>query len=120
MTSLVFEKLAAQYPTISFLHIFPGVVATPLMKNSVGSGMGSLIGFLSKPISMSVEESSEWHTWLSTSPNFAPKNSGKGAYILNYNGKDATNQALMAKLQEKEFPKIVWQHTQDTFNRITA
>ncbi|KAJ5614119.1 short-chain dehydrogenases/reductase [Penicillium herquei] len=120
MTSLVFEKLAAQYPTISFLHVFPGIVATPLMKNSIGSVMGSLIGFLMKPISISAEESGEWHTWLLTSPNFASKNSGKGAYILNHNGKDATNQALMAELQEKGFPEIVWKHTHDTFNRIMA
>ncbi|KAJ6032142.1 short-chain dehydrogenases/reductase [Penicillium herquei] len=120
MTSLFFEKLAAQNPSISFLHVFPGIVATPLMKNNIGSVMGSLIGFLMKPISISAEESGEWNTWLSTSPNFAPKSSGKGAYILNHNGKDATNQALMTELREKGFPEIVWQHTQTTFDRILA
>ncbi|KAJ5738836.1 short-chain dehydrogenases/reductase [Penicillium malachiteum] len=120
MTSLVFKKPAAQYPTISFLHVFPGIVATPLMKNSIGSVMDSLIGFLTKPIFISAEESGEWHTWLSTSPNFAPNNSGKGIHLLNHNVKDATNQPLMAELQEKGFPGIVWQHTQDTFSRILA
>ncbi|KAJ5312121.1 hypothetical protein PENANT_c011G08797 [Penicillium antarcticum] len=120
MNSLAFEVLASQHPSVSFLHVFPGIVATPLLKNSMGSVAGTILGFLSKPISISAEESGEWQTWLSTSPNFAPKNSGQGAYILNYDGKDATNQSLMTQLREKGFPEIVWKHTQDTFNRILA
>ena len=115
MTSLAFETLASQYPSIGFLHVFPGIVTTSLLKNSVGSVAGSILGFLMKPISMSAEESGEWQTWLSTSPNFA-----KGAYILNHDGKGVTNQALMAELREKELPKIVWEHTENTFNRILA
>ncbi|PWY78973.1 short-chain dehydrogenases/reductase [Aspergillus eucalypticola CBS 122712] len=118
MTSLAFEVLASQHPSVSFLHVFPGIVATPLMKRSMGSVAGTILGFLTKPISISAEESGEWQTWLSTSPNFAPKNSGQGAYILNYNGKDATNQSLMVQLREKGLPEIVWKHTQDTFSRI--
>ncbi|KAJ5673845.1 short-chain dehydrogenases/reductase [Penicillium macrosclerotiorum] len=120
MTSLAFEVLASQHPSVSFLHVFPGIVATPLMKNSMGSVVGTIIGFLAKPIAMSAEESGEWQTWLSTSPNFAPKNSGQGVYLLNHNGKDATNQSLMAEFRKKGFPEIVWKHTQDTFGRILA
>ncbi|KAJ6126600.1 short-chain dehydrogenases/reductase [Penicillium sp. IBT 18751x] len=120
MTSLAFEVLASQHPSVSFLHVFPGIVATPLMKNSLGSVAGTILGFLTKPISISAKESGEWQTWLSTSPNFAPKNSGQGAYILNYDGKDATNRSLMTQLRDKGFPEIVWKHTQDTFTRLLA
>lgn len=120
MTTLAFEVLASQHPSVSFLHVFPGVVATPLMKNSMGSVVGTIVGFLIKPMSISAEESGEWQTWLSTSPNFTPKNSGQGAYILNYDGKDTTNQSLMTQLREKGLPEIVWKHTQDTFGRILA
>ena len=118
MTSLAFEKLASQYPSVSFLHVFPGIVATPLLKKTVGSAAGSILGFLMKPIAISAEESGEWQAWLSTSPNFGRKESDEGAYILNHNGKDATNKALMTDLRQKGFPKIVWEHTEDTFNRI--
>ena len=118
MTSLAFEVLSSQHPSVSFLHVFPGIVATPLLKKSMGSVAGTILGLLTKPISISAEESGEWMTWLSTSPTFTPKNSGQGAYILNHDGKDATNQSLMAQLREKGFPGIVWKHTQDTFTRI--
>lgn len=118
MTSLAFEVLASQHPSVSFLHVFPGLVSTPLMKKSMGSVLGTILGFLTMPMSFSAKESGEWQTWLSTSPNFVPKNSGQGAYILNHDGKDSTNQSLMAQLREKGLPEIVWKHTQDIFARI--
>ncbi|KAJ5380415.1 short-chain dehydrogenases/reductase [Penicillium cataractarum] len=117
MTSLAFEVLASQHPSVSFLHVFPGLVSTPLMKKSMGSVLGTILGFLTMPMSISAKESGEWQTWLSTSPNFVPKNSGQGAYIVNHDGKDSTNQSLMAQLREKGFPEIVWKHTQDIFTR---
>ncbi|KAJ5671183.1 short-chain dehydrogenases/reductase [Penicillium longicatenatum] len=119
MTSAAFEKLAVDYPSISFMHVFPGIVSTPLFKKFLGSIMGTVVGFLSKPLSMSVSESGEWHTYLSTAEDFKSKDaSGNGSYILNYDGKDLTNDAIMAELREKDFPTKVWNHTLDTFERI--
>lgn len=125
MTSLAFETLASDHPSVSFLHVFPGIVATPLMKNSMGSVVGSIMGFLTKPISISMSDSGEWQTWLSTSAEFSAQKdstdaSASGYYILNHNGKDATNKALMAQLREKGFPAIVWKHTIAVFDRICA
>jgi hypothetical protein len=62
MTSLAFEILASDHPSVSFLHVFPGIMATPLLKNSMGSVVGSIIGFLTKPISISMSDSGEWQT----------------------------------------------------------
>ncbi|KAJ5287478.1 short-chain dehydrogenases/reductase [Penicillium angulare] len=125
MTSLAFETLAFDHPSISFLHVFPGIVATPVLKNSMGSVVGSIMGFLIKPISISMSDSGEWQTWLSTSAEFPSKKnstnaSASGYYILNHNGKDATNKALMAQLREKGFPSIVWKHTIAIFDRNCA
>jgi hypothetical protein len=125
MTSLAFEAFASDHPSISFLHVFLGTVAMPLMKNSMGSIFGSIIGFLIKPISISMSDSGEWQTWLSTSIRFPAKHdstnaSARGYYILNYNVENATIEALMAQLREKGFPGIVWKHTIGSFDRICA
>jgi hypothetical protein len=125
MTSLAFETLASEHPSISFLHVFPGLVATPLMKNSMGSILGTILSILTWPMCISMSESGEWQTWLSTSTEFPAKDdstdaSATGYYLLDHNGKDATNKALMEKLRAKGLPAIVWKHTLDTFDRICA
>lgn len=141
MTSLAFEVLASQHPSISFIHEFPGIVATPILKKSMGGVLGTILSLLIRPISISEEESGEWQVFLSTSPSFPAKGSagadaateqdikitqastgeaGGGVYILNYNGQDVTNKTLMTQLRERGFPDIVWKHTLDTFDRILA
>lgn len=125
MTSLAFEILASQHPSISFIHVFPGIVATSLMKKSMGLIVGSILSFLTRPISISASESGEWHTFLSTSTEFPSRKasldqSSEGSYIVNYDGKDVTNKALMAQLRKEGFPLTVWKHTLDTFDRVLA
>jgi hypothetical protein len=141
LNSLAIETLASQHPSVSFIHEFPGVVVTPLFKTSMGSILGTILGFMSKIMSMSAEESGEWQTFLLTSPAFPAKSSvssgltaeqsakisrastgevGGGSYILNHNGKDVTNQALMSQLREKGFLEIVWKHTLEIFTELTA
>ncbi|KAJ6023963.1 short-chain dehydrogenases/reductase [Penicillium herquei] len=123
MTSLAFEILASQHPSINFIHVFPGIVATSLMKKSVGSFMGSILSFITKPISMSASESGEWHVFLSTSTEFRARNASSsqpsgGSYIVNYDGKNVSKDALMAELRGKGFLDTVWKHTLDTFDRL--
>ncbi|KAJ5784880.1 short-chain dehydrogenases/reductase [Penicillium pulvis] len=119
MVSVAHEKLASENPSISFIHGFPGVVSTPLFKKFLGPIFGSIVGFLSTPLSMSASESGEWHIYLSTAEQFKSKDaSGNGSYILNYDGKDLTNEAIMTELREKDFPTIVWKHTLDTFEKL--
>lgn len=124
MTSLVFELLASEHPSLSFLHVFPGIVATPLMKKSMGSVVGSIMGFLTMPISISMSNSGEWQTFLATSAEYPAKNASTGGspgyYLLNYDGKDVTNKALMEQLRKEGFPNTVWKHTLATFDRICA
>jgi hypothetical protein len=57
MTSVAFEFLAQQKQTISFIHEFPGLVATPLLKNSLGGLLGGILSVLMRPIAMSPAES---------------------------------------------------------------
>ncbi|KAE8151344.1 hypothetical protein BDV25DRAFT_152802 [Aspergillus avenaceus] len=141
MNSLAVEHLAAQYPTISFAHVFPGVVRTPLMNTSFGSIAGSIVGFLSRPMSLSLQESGQRNVFISTSaayPPAAPEDPtsigvplvdglkatvastgkvGGGSYILNYDGANNANEKLMNGYREQGFPKKVWDHTLAIFSK---
>ncbi|KAL2851499.1 hypothetical protein BJY01DRAFT_209121 [Aspergillus pseudoustus] len=142
MTSVLFEVLAAKHPTISFIHEFPGFVATPLLKHALGSVTGSIMSLFMKPMMMTGSESGEWSVFLSTSSsfpskgrsaskeNFSRKESriarsstgrvGDGVYLLNYNGKDVTKQSLMEQLRVAGFPLIVEKHTLETYRVILS
>lgn len=140
MTSLTFETLASKYPSVSFIHVFPGLVATPLLKNSMGSVLGSVMSFITKPMSTSPEEIGEWQTFLSTSPRFPAKVAGQdlpaeskveiacastgepggGSYILNHKGQDTTNESLMSQFRERGLADIIWKHTLEVFGQVPA
>ncbi|PLB49112.1 putative short-chain dehydrogenases/reductase [Aspergillus steynii IBT 23096] len=139
MNSLATEYLAAQNPSVSFIHMFPGVVRTPLMSNTFGNLAGSVMGFLSTPISMTPQESGQRNLYMATSAaypaakagtatgvplvggaeisNASTGSVGGGSYILNYDGSDATNRKLMDGYREKQFPRKIWEHTLATFGK---
>lgn len=136
MTSVSFEHLASQHPSISFIHEFPGLVATPLLKTTLGSIMGTIVSFLLKPLFISAEESGEWQVFISTYPAFPAKDTkvsagqdikvtqastreqGGGVYLLEHTGRNATNETLMAEFRKEDMPNKVWKHTLDTFDRM--
>ncbi|RAK95639.1 short-chain dehydrogenases/reductase, partial [Aspergillus ibericus CBS 121593] len=142
LNSLALEHLAAAHPTVSFIHAFPGIVRSPLMKSTFGNLVGSVLTVLSRPVSMTLEESGERNLFISTSaayPAAAPKDPshpgvplaggvqtavastgrvGGGSYILSSDGGDATREKLMADYRGRGFPNKVWSHTLETFKRI--
>ncbi|PYI09558.1 NAD(P)-binding protein [Aspergillus sclerotiicarbonarius CBS 121057] len=142
LNSLALEHLATANPTVSFIHAFPGVVRSPLMKSTFGNLAGSVLSILSHPISMKLEESGERNLFISTSaayPSAAPKDPsrlgvplgggvqtavastgkvGGGSYILGSDGGNATREKLMDDYRAKDFPNKVWSHTLETFKRV--
>ncbi|KAL4890672.1 hypothetical protein BDV59DRAFT_183895 [Aspergillus ambiguus] len=142
MNSLAIEHLSSQHPSISFAHVFPGIVRTPLMNSSFGSIAGSVLGFLSRPFSVSVQESGERNLFISTSAAYPPAapatpsnvgvplvegvqtstasngQVGGGSYLLNYDGADVTNGKLMNEYRQKDFARKVWEHTEATFKKV--
>ncbi|KAB8203414.1 short chain dehydrogenase [Aspergillus parasiticus SU-1] len=142
LNSLAAEHLATLYPSISFVHVFPGIVRTPLMNRTMGSIAGSIVSFLSRPMSISPQESGERHVFISTSAAYPPaapedptnagvplvegvKTSvastgkiGGGSYILNYDGANAAKERLMSGYRAENFPKKIWAHTLETFKKV--
>ncbi|KAB8226924.1 NAD(P)-binding protein [Aspergillus alliaceus] len=136
MNSLAMEYLATQHPSVSFIHVFPGVVRTPLMKASFGYLLGSVIGLVTRLMAISEQESGERNVFIATSPAYPPvaraaksidgvnvaiSSMGKvggGSYLLNYDGKDVTNQKLMEGYRDKGYSTKLWDHTLDVFERV--
>ncbi|BAE58940.1 putative short-chain dehydrogenase [Aspergillus flavus] len=137
MNSLAMEYLAAKHPSVTFIHTFPGVVQTPLMKSSFGYILGSVIGLVAKLMSISEKESGERNVFIATSTAYPPAtragersvdgvgvavaSTGKlgcGSYLLDYDGKDVTNQTLMRSYREREYLTKLWDHTLDIFQRV--
>ncbi|PWY83598.1 short-chain dehydrogenases/reductase [Aspergillus heteromorphus CBS 117.55] len=144
LNSLAVEHLAAAHPSISFIHVFPGLVRSPLMNSTFGKLAGSVMGVLSRPFSLSLEESGQRNLFIATSAAYPPAGlegkedadvgvklgegvstavastgkKGGGSYILGYEGNDATNKKLMADYRGRDFPGKVWRHTAETFRRV--
>ncbi|RAL08494.1 NAD(P)-binding protein [Aspergillus homomorphus CBS 101889] len=142
LNSLALEHLAATHPSISFAHVFPGIVRTPLMGSTFGHLAGSVLNVLSRPLSMAPEESGQRNLFIATSaayPAARPRDPsyvgtplgeglrtavastgkvGGGSYILNYDGSNTAKEKLMAGYREQGFPAKVWEHTLETFRRI--
>jgi NAD(P)-dependent dehydrogenase (short-subunit alcohol dehydrogenase family) len=144
MTSLAMEYLAAKNPSVSFVHVFPGIVKTPLFDRGLGWFFAKIMWMLYWPFSLSLEHSGHYNVYVSTSPVYPPSTqsnsqdnttsiigSGKkciastgevggGCYILNYKGDNAANDRLMEGYRKRGYPHKVWSHTLDVFQSVVG
>lgn len=121
MTTFFFESIAAQHPSISCLHVYPGMVKTPEFENGLfPSWMKWWFKWIMLPIitplCISIEESGERNLFLCTSKKYPPSNAseagitettassgtvevatgvngerGSGVYAVNWNGETITS-----------------------------
>ncbi len=134
MTSLSMEHLACLYPTTSFVHAYPGLVQTGLMRDfgAITRTAMSALFVLARPWMVPLDESGERHLYAATSPRFPPRASkdvegaapgadgakGSGAYLLHWDGSDNGNRKPLQDLRKNETGKLVWQHTMEVFESI--
>lgn len=81
-TTLAFEELAKAYPSISFIHKYPGFVSTGVIERLMGTAPGiwswpaSFASWCLMPVlnlfSMSVDEAGERGLFLATSARYPP------------------------------------------------
>lgn len=124
MTSLSMQELAASHPEVSFVHAYPGVVKTGLMR---GFGTVTRVAMnamlvLAKPWLVPLNESGDRHLYAATSPRFPPRLStggddvapgadgvkGSGAYLLNWDASAVGNQKVLQEYRQNETGKIVF------------
>ncbi|KAF2166363.1 hypothetical protein M409DRAFT_36751 [Zasmidium cellare ATCC 36951] len=146
MTTLSMEHLAKQYPTVSFIHDFPGPV-----KSGIGRGPGwallimrSLASIVGPMFNIPLEESGQRHVYLCTSARYPAKVDekasavplggeiliakgtdglvGSGVYTVDEHCEsgDEKVDALLAGLRKDGLTEKVWQNAEDEFVRITG
>ncbi|KAJ6126624.1 hypothetical protein N7523_002236 [Penicillium sp. IBT 18751x] len=121
MTSVSMQELAATHPEVSFVHAYPGVVKTGLMR---GSGTVTRVAMnamlvLARPWLVPLSESGDRHLYAATSPRFPPRAStgggdvapggdgvkGSGAFFLSWDGSAARNQKVLQEYRQNETGK---------------
>ncbi|KAK5657629.1 hypothetical protein OQA88_2701 [Cercophora sp. LCS_1] len=137
-TTLVFEELAKQYPRVSFVHTFPGVVRTKAYQRPEHLGpvarilfnwvMFPLFGWL---FETGVEEAGARTLYAATSSEFGPREldgegkavgsdgeKGSGAYTVNEKSEVVRNEKVLGRLREEGLGSRIWEFTVGEFERI--
>jgi hypothetical protein len=146
MKDFMMEELAQREPGTSFIHSFPGIVPTPIMRELPLWARVSvkLLSPLIKVFSVSVEETGERQLFIATSGKYPPlkpaddaptasgaklssgetvsKGSngqiGNGGYVINWNGEPTGKEALLNGYRAQGVAKTVWKHTMDMFEKV--
>ncbi|KAL2853173.1 hypothetical protein BJX68DRAFT_52840 [Aspergillus pseudodeflectus] len=124
MTSLSLEELAKANPAISFVHTYPGVVRTGLLRdfNPVTQFLMNVLLFIAKPWTVPLEDCGERHLFAATGvPRARTIGEGSGRpYLVSWDGEPRGNQNVLGLYREKKIGPVVWKHTQDVFRRICS
>ncbi|KAM0421189.1 hypothetical protein ACHAPT_011081 [Fusarium lateritium] len=132
MNTTTLDKLAAENPTVTFIHSWPGWVNTGNVNRGVDPNtfMSWVVWLFLEPLislfSFSDEESGQRHLFQSTSAAFGGRGvpwNGKqginslekqenGLFIVNYKCDCTPNAKVMPALREKAQGKV-WEHTQE-------
>lgn len=134
MNSLAMQELAASHPATSFVHAFPGVVKTGIMREfgSVTQAAINAMFVLAKPWMVPLDESGNRHLYAATSPRFPPRAAngvadaapgadgvkGSGAYLLHWDGSTVANLKGLQEYRKNGTGKLVWEHTEGVFESI--
>lgn len=139
MGTLALEKLATAHPRISFVHAYPGVVATPLLGRLATTGVaGVAVRYLVAPalrlFARSAAEAGSRALFLATAARYAVDGADAlapppgpepraprtpaGVFLVNANGSGVDNEKVLAPLRERGVDQKVWEHTQEVFKRL--
>lgn len=136
MLTLTLERYAAANPKISFVHSFPGLVATPTLSRASGI-VGFLLRWVVSPIvmslfAMSVDEAGARAFFYATNARYtvdeteeqaAPIPSGLqkvnrsqgGVFLVGKDSEASGKETLLKELRETEAEKV-WEHTVQVWN----
>lgn len=137
MLTLSYEHLARENPRISFVHAFPGWVATPVFsRGSQGLTrllMISIIQPLTNLLAMSADEAGARAVFYLTSDRYSvgentvplvpltegmeksPKTPG-GVFLSNEKSESVDNEKVLSDFRARGVDGQVWTHTMEVFN----
>lgn len=126
MNTLALDHLAKNYPSITFLHGFPGLVRTSIFTRLTppeGSSMlwmfavwlvKSIIGFLMQLVGTSPEESGKRQAYNLTTDKWSP-----GLALIGDKSEFAPAPAVLETYREDGWAEKVWEHTMQIFDNAS-
>ncbi len=148
LVTVSLEAIAKTAPDVTFIHDFPGLVKTGLMRGTTGiamSVMKAVFTIIAPFTAMSNRECGERQLFLATSARFPANTDGKtasgvpladgvtiargtigesgsGVYSVDQHGESSgpVVEELLAKMRKDGTVEQVWQHTTENFKRITG
>ncbi|KAK5447756.1 hypothetical protein LTS15_009254 [Exophiala xenobiotica] len=135
MLTLSLEHLARENPRISFVHAFPGWVATPILSRGSKGLLRLLMTWVVQPLvalfATSAEEAGARALFYSTSDRYSvsdngmvplvegieksPKTQG-GIFLSNDKSESVNNEKLLADFRARRVDEKVWRHTMEIFD----
>lgn len=140
MLTLSYEHVAREHPKISFVHAYPGPVATPILSRGSTGLKRVLLTWIVTPLialfSASPETAGARALFLSTSSRYAvglehssvplasgvaasPKTKG-GVFLSDGKSESTDNEKVLADLRARGTGDKVWKHTMDIFDACAA
>lgn len=146
MITLTLEHFAKLAPGVSFVHNYPGFVATPLeksMKGATGASMRFVswfTGLISTKNYVSLDETGKRHCFLATSSRFSSKTQaeglsggtevavgsegavGSGVYIVDEvcESGGANVQMVLSAIRQDGIHEEIREHLQSELSRVTG
>ncbi|KAF7555936.1 hypothetical protein G7Z17_g1814 [Cylindrodendrum hubeiense] len=139
MLTLVLERWAALNPNISFVHQFPGLVATPLLTRGSSGISGFLMRWIVSPIlntffATSAEDAGAKSLFHATNARYTvpatadravpipeglerAERSPGGVFLVSDKSEYAENEKVL--VDQRRLTEKVWEHTQQIFARVT-
>ncbi len=135
MMTLSLEHLAREYPRVSFVHTFPGIVATPLLgKTSNNFFLGFILRRIMMPLmglfAMSTTEAGARGLFYATSARYsvdgrglvplsegveAAKRTEGRVFLVDAKGESAENEKVLGDLRKRGVDNQIWEHTMEVF-----
>ncbi|KAL4928627.1 uncharacterized protein BDV17DRAFT_291552 [Aspergillus undulatus] len=143
MTSLAMSHLSKQYPNVSFIHAFPGLVGTNIYSNSFPGPIAAVYNYaiwpMMWPFSVGLKESGERHLFHLASSMYPARNGGdggvqdgregegevangldgvkgSGAYLINWRGGIRPSSKILDEYREQGIDEMVWRHTEEVLD----
>ncbi|KAH7140361.1 hypothetical protein B0J13DRAFT_477532 [Dactylonectria estremocensis] len=139
MLTLMLERWAAENPNISFVHQFPGLVATPILTRGSSGITGFLLRWVVSPIinafvAASPEDAGARSLFHATNARYTvpakanraspiPEGleragqSGGGVFQVSEKSEYVDNEKVL--VDQRRLSKTVWEHTQQIYARVT-
>ena len=139
MSDFMIEELSKRFPDVSFSHSYPGTVKTGIANELSGPVRLAVkvMYAVMTPWILNVQESGERHFFQMTSQCYPSRRGavgipppeglgafqgmngqpGSGAYLLDWDGKSAGDEAVLSKYRAIDMGPKVWAHTMAIFEQ---